>query len=242
MKVSIVTVCWNAGKTLERAIRSVAAQTHPDIEYIVVDGGSTDATREIIERHRDVIARYVSEPDRGIYDAMNKGLRMATGEVVGILNADDFYYPEAVAHAVRYLESGYDYVFGAVRIGDRTLARFQPEKAWYTNGFATKQTVGFFVRRECHETLGYYDTRYRISADLDFFYRLLKSGYRGVGGSAEHVFGEFTTEGLSSQNWFHNLLEDILIRYNQNQSRPLLLLLINARIIKNMRQFMRRTE
>jgi glycosyltransferase involved in cell wall biosynthesis len=90
MKVSIITICYNSAATIEDTIRSVISQDYPDIEYIIVDGVSTDGTLGIVERYRDRIHRVISEKDRGIYDAMNKGVSAATGDIVGILNSDDF--------------------------------------------------------------------------------------------------------------------------------------------------------
>ena len=106
MKVSIITVAYNAAGTIEDTIRSVLAQTYPDIEYIVIDGGSTDGTVGIIDRYRDRVAQVVSERDEGIYDAMNKGIRLATGEVIGILNSDDFYVDTSVISGPGLRESG----------------------------------------------------------------------------------------------------------------------------------------
>ena len=94
MKVSVITATWNSGKTLRTTLDSVLNQSYPDIEHIIVDGGSTDNTMEIIREYEPRYngrLRYISEPDKGLYDAMNKGIQMATGEVVGILNSDDFY-------------------------------------------------------------------------------------------------------------------------------------------------------
>ncbi len=95
-KVSIVTVVWNGAATLERTIQSVLAQDHPDIEYIIVDGGSTDGTLDIVRRYEGRISRWVSEKDRGIYDAMNKGIALCTGDWIGLINADDWYEPDTV--------------------------------------------------------------------------------------------------------------------------------------------------
>src|SRR6186713_1273807 len=89
MKISIITVCYNGAKTIGATIESVLSQTHPDLEYVIVDGGSTDGTVELVKRFGVKIDRFVSEKDRGLYDAMNKGWKQATGEVIGFLNADD---------------------------------------------------------------------------------------------------------------------------------------------------------
>jgi len=100
MKISIITVVWNNAKTIKYAIDSVLNQTHKNIEYIILDGASTDGTIEIIRSYGDKISKFVSEPDKGIYDAMNKGIKLATGDVVGILNSDDFYIDDYVIEKV----------------------------------------------------------------------------------------------------------------------------------------------
>ena len=100
MKISIITVAYNSAATIADTLASVAAQTHPDVEHIVIDGGSTDGTQALLARAGGHLAAVVSEPDRGIYDAMNKGLGLATGEVIGLLNSDDFYASPQVLHTV----------------------------------------------------------------------------------------------------------------------------------------------
>ena len=95
MKITIITVCYNSAPTIETAMRSVMSQKYHDVQYIIVDGGSTDGTLHIIEKYVKHISLCISEPDGGIYDAMNKGLRYATGEIVAFLNSDDCYLPEA---------------------------------------------------------------------------------------------------------------------------------------------------
>src|SRR5688572_31882927 len=114
MRISVVTVCYNSHSTIERTLISVAEQTHPDVEHIVIDGGSSDGTLGIIERHRAGLAVVVSERDRGLYDAMNKGWARASGEVVGFLNADDaFSGPDVLAAVAEAFEqTGSEAVYG----------------------------------------------------------------------------------------------------------------------------------
>ena len=100
MKISIVTVTLNSEKTLERTIKSVLGQNYSDVEYIIIDGGSTDGTLNIIEKYKDKISKVISEKDNGLYDAMNKGIKLSTGDIVGILNSDDFFYNEEVLSIV----------------------------------------------------------------------------------------------------------------------------------------------
>ena len=109
IKVSIITVCFNSEKTIRRTIESVLYQTYPNIEYIIVDGKSTDGTVDIVKEYLPAFQkrlRYVSERDKGIYDAMNKGIRLSAGDVIGIINSDDFYEPDAVENIVKYADRG----------------------------------------------------------------------------------------------------------------------------------------
>ncbi|VVM48896.1 hypothetical protein PS664_00672 [Pseudomonas fluorescens] len=184
MKLSIITVCFNSASTIRDTIESVLSQDYGDIEYIVVDGGSKDGTQAIVESYGDRISRFVSEPDKGLYDAMNKGVAMATGAVVGILNSDDFYESTtslaSVAKAFeRRPES--DAVFGDVVFVNPSdlhkvtrfyrANRFAPWKlrfGWMPPHPAT------FIRKSAYEIVGQYSLKYRISADYEFFVRLFK--------------------------------------------------------------------
>lgn len=113
MKVSVITVCYNASQVLERTIRSVLEQTYPDIEYIVIDGNSTDGTQEIIKRYSARITKYLSEPDSGIYDAMNKGITMAEGDYVNFMNAGDiFSSPDVIQKVVDFADNRADVIYG----------------------------------------------------------------------------------------------------------------------------------
>lgn len=173
MKVSVVTVCRNSAETIEDTLRSVARQSHPDIEHVVIDGKSTDGTMAIVERHRDSVAHAVSEPDRGIYDAMNKGLAAATGEVVGYLNADDCYASDDAIAAVAeaFAATGCDYVYGDLEMVD---AAGRVARVWNTPPIGSAGITGtqiphpsFFVRRAVLQSFApAFDPGYRICADL----------------------------------------------------------------------------
>lgn len=182
MKVSIITVCYNSADTIRDTIESVFSQDHDDIEYILVDGGSKDGTQAIIESYGDHISRFISEPDKGLYDAMNKGVALATGDVIGILNSDDFYESTTSVSAVvkafeRRPES--DAVFGDVVFVDapdlQTVTRF-----YRGNRFAPwKLRFGWmpphpatYIRKSAYQKVGLYALKYKISADYEFFVRL----------------------------------------------------------------------
>lgn len=182
MKISIVTVCFNSAATIGDTLRSVATQRHPDIEHIVIDGASTDATLDVVRREGGHVARVVSEPDRGIYDAMNKGLRLATGEYIGFLNADDLLADrDALTRlAVTAQSKGADAVFSDleyVRPDDvSSVVRY-----WACGEFSRRRLQQgwmpphptFYVRRSLLAEIGEFDTGLRIAADYDFILRTL---------------------------------------------------------------------
>jgi glycosyltransferase involved in cell wall biosynthesis len=182
MRVTVITVCYNAEATIEDTIRSVLAQSYRDLEYIVVDGASTDGTMRIIDRYRDRITRIISEPDTGIYDAMNKGVALASGEVIGMLNADDLYLDERVVkHIVDMFEkSGSDAVFADlvyVRPGNlERVVRTYSSRAFTSTKFAYGWMPAhptFFLKKSCYERYGSYRTDYRIAADFELLARML---------------------------------------------------------------------
>lgn len=182
MKISIITVALNAATTVEDTLRSVASQTYPEIEHIVVDGGSTDGTLEIIQRHRVRIATLISEPDRGIYDAMNKGIAAATGDIVGMLNADDIYVD---AHVLEKIARAFsDPAIGACHADLVYVDRADLDKIiryWkscpYTDGLFEKGWLPahptFFVRRALYRRYGGFDLNFRFQADFELTMRLL---------------------------------------------------------------------
>ncbi len=182
MKISIITITYNSAKTVRDTIESVLAQSYKDIEYIIIDGESKDDTLNIVKKYGDRIAQVVSEPDKGIYDAMNKGIRMATGDVVGILNSDDFFTtPEVVSLLVAEFEKeNVDAVYGDIHFvnpSDLNLCvryysskYFQPRYLRF--GFMPAHP-SFYVRRECYEKFGGYSLDYEISADFALLVRFI---------------------------------------------------------------------
>jgi len=182
MKISIVTVALNARETIADTLGSVAAQTHADVEHIVIDGGSTDGTLDVVGRYRDRLARVVSEPDRGLYDAMNKGIRLASGEVVGTLNADDVYADRSVLETVAsaFADPDLDALYGDLVYVDRNDTS-RVVRYWtscdYRDGLFERGWIPahptFFVRRRVYERYGLFDTRYHYHADTELTLRFL---------------------------------------------------------------------
>lgn len=186
MKISVLTVCRNAARTLPATLASFFAQDHDDKELIVVDGASTDNTAEVVARHRSPRLRFVSEPDRGMYDALNKGLRLAAGEAIGILNADDTYHDRhALGRIADALEAS-DIVFGHLDfvvdheqkgVVRRWRGRQRPAEGFRTGWMPAHPT--FYVRRRVAETVGEFDLSFRIAADYDWMLRAVElHGFR----------------------------------------------------------------
>lgn len=183
MKVSIVTVTWNSAATLSRTISSVLRQTYKDIEYIVVDGLSTDDTINIIKANEAAFKgrmRWISEKDDGIYDAMNKGIRMASGDIVGILNSDDFLTADDIIEKiVQGCTDDTDAIYGDVYFikdsDSRKCVRYysgRPFRPWMVRYGYIPPHPSFYVRKAIYDKYGLYDTSFRISADVEMIARL----------------------------------------------------------------------
>ena len=181
MKISIVTVCLNAAHTIGHTLASVAGQTCLDVEHLVIDGGSTDGTVAVVEKFRSGIAHFVSERDRGLYDAMNKGIAAATGDYVGFLNSDDIYQDNrALERVTEALKSGAwdsahgDLVYVSQSDPEKVL-RYWKSKPYVPGMFEAGWHPAhptLFVRRELLREIGGFNTGYRFHADFDLMVRL----------------------------------------------------------------------
>lgn len=186
--VSVITVVFNDAKHLRRAIESVLGQSYRPIEYIVVDGGSTDGTVEILRELDARLDYWVSEPDRGIYDAMNKGISCATGEIIGILNSDDWFEPEAVRRSVDALQaSGAGYSYGSAWMVDAAGARVGVARPVPSGQFAGRVTAEtplphptMFVRRAVYDRCGRFDGSLKLAGDFELIARFHRLGVKGV--------------------------------------------------------------
>jgi glycosyltransferase len=182
MKVSVITAVRNGAETLRGCIESVQKQTIP-VEHIIIDGASTDGTFDIIAQYRSSIAKVISEPDKGIYDALNKGLRLASGDVIGLLHGDDLYAHDKVLESVVkvFEEQNVDSCYGDLLYVDKNdtervirywrASEYQPGKFKY--GWMPPHPT-FFVRREIYEKYGYFNTDFRIAADYELMLRFLE--------------------------------------------------------------------
>lgn len=236
MKICIITVAFNAAHTIADTLQSVATQTHPDIEHIVVDGASTDGTLDVIKSYGARVSKMISEPDAGIYDAMNKGIQLATGDVVGFLNADDVYADTCVLARVAdaMVREDLDALFGDVEFfraetPGRTVrryrsARFGPDRiAW---GWMPAHPA-LFLHRRVFERFGSFRTDYRIAGDFELVARIFHANtlkYRHL----PEVLVRMRTGGVSTGGWRNTLLlnREVLraCRENGIPTNPLMVL------------------
>ena len=185
MKVSIITSCYNRAATIRSAIESVLAQDYKDIEFIVVDGSSTDGSLDIIREYADRISIIISEPDHGMYEAINKGIRVATGEIIGLLHSDDFFYDNGVIGRIveRMKRTHADFLYGDglfVNPDDTNKV----VRNWIGGGYRLwKVRHGWlplhptcYIRRDVMTRLGLYNESYKIAADSDLLVRYLLTG------------------------------------------------------------------
>lgn len=207
--LSIVTVVRNGERHVEQAIRSVCSQSYDNIEHIIVDGGSTDRTLEIVRAHEEHIDFWVSEPDRGIYHAMNKGIGLASGDLVGLLNSDDWYEEEALDEVARIHTAGGgrdSVIAGKWRIVlDRMNLAIEatPSFRFHTGMPLCHQAM--FVPRAVYASVGLYDTGYRYAADLDMVLRLYTR--RIPFAFSEKVLVHFRATGVSDRYYRNSVRE-----------------------------------
>jgi glycosyltransferase involved in cell wall biosynthesis len=211
MKITIITVCYNSATTIEKTILSVASQTYKNIEYIIIDGNSKDNTFDIIKNHQDKISQWISEPDKGLYDAMNKGIAMAKGDLIGILNSDDTFNSNTVVEQIAnfHLQNNIDASIGNIvqHQENGKIIRLYSSKYWNPE----KLKMGFmpphpsiFFKRELFSKFGKYDLGFIIGADYELITRFfLKNNitwkYSGITTTAMLV-GGLSSSGANSYN------------------------------------------
>jgi glycosyltransferase involved in cell wall biosynthesis len=238
--ISIVTVSFNSEKTIQRTISSIKNQSYKNIEYIIIDGNSSDKTLEIIKKNKDIINNWISEPDKGIYDAFNKGLNLYTGDYIGFVNSDDYLLPDAISILVKYINKypKKDFFFGAVKKHWGTLYGFKPWKIYFTWGFYSSHSTGFFIKKSAADKVGCYNLNYKYSADYDYFYRMIvHKKLKGLGTKKNEIFGVFERGGFSSKiKFLDHMMECTKIRLDNNQNKFIVLLTLIFKFITNLKR------
>lgn len=216
MLVSIITVARNSEKTIARTIESVLGQTYEELEYIIIDGASTDRTMEIVKGYhpafekKGIRYRYLSEPDQGIYDAMNKGIRLAAGELIGIINSDDWYESQAVEVAARYyIQEEYDLFYADLRIvgENRSFIKKAKDSRWVTSRYWNHPTT--FIPRTIYEKYQYKNEN--IHDDWDLILRIRKDNCRVC--VVNDVLANFRRNGVSHEKNIKKAFHRARIKY-----------------------------
>ena len=248
--VSVITVCFNSAAYIADALHSVDIQTFQAREHIVVDGASTDATLRIVGEHRQAWRRVVSEPDLGIYDAMNNGLALAQGDVVGFINSDDFYAsPDALAKVAKvFADSSVDACYGDLCYVKQDqpdqVVRYWRSSAFQPGLFRTgwcPPHPTFFVRRSVYERLGGFDLGYRMANDIELMARFMEV-HRVKTLYLPELLVKMRMGGASNRNWSAVLLQnrEIWRAMKTHQMEPALLPFVVGKLLSRGRQFLTR--
>ena len=229
MKVSIITSCYNREATIRGAIESVLGQDYPDIEYIVVDGASKDNSLQVINEYKDRICKIVSEPDQGMYEAINKGIRMATGDIIGLVHSDDFLYsPHTISNIVKQMKDTHaDFLYGDglfvnAENTDKVIRKWigGAYRLWKVRHGWLPLHPTCYIRREVMQKRGLYNESYKIAADSDLLFRYLLGGDLTVTYLKEYII-KMRMGGLSTDNKRRKQMWDEDIRmYNSHGMNP----------------------
>ncbi len=209
-KLSVITVTFNAEQTLERTLKSVSSQSYPDIEHIIVDGKSSDNTIELVQKYKNNKIKWISEPDKGLYDAMNKGINFATGEYLCFLNAGDTFFASDTVELIMQSANSADIIYGETAIVDDSekflhMRHLKAPKKLTWKSFKQGMLVchqAFIVKREIAEP---YDLNYRFSSDFDWSIRMLKKSKFIT--NTNLILINYLNEGMTTANRKNSLKE-----------------------------------
>ncbi len=252
LQISIITVCFNSAEHIADALRSVDAQTWSHIEHLVIDGASRDGTVGIVEAHAKPWRKLVSEPDKGIYDAMNKGLRMARGDIIGFINSDDFYAsPDVLAKVAQvFADPDVDACYGDLcyvkRDATESIVRywrsapFQP--GMFLRGWCPPHPT-LYIRRSVYEQFGRFDLQYKIAADVELMSRFLEV-HRIRSRYVPDIFVKMRMGGTTNQSWSNVLQQnqEIWRAFRQQGLQPSLPAFVAGKLLSRGKQFLTRPD
>ena len=238
--ISIITIVYNNAAHIQKTLNSIFNQKYKNFELIVIDGGSVDNTLNIIKQNNNKIDFWISEKDKGIYDAFNKGMTFCRGDYIGFVNSDDILLPNALKILSKYIIKfpDLDFFFGTVKKHWGTLHGYKPWKIFFSWGFYTSHSTGFFIKLNSAKKVGFYNLKYKYSSDYDYFFRMIvKKKLKGMATKKKELFGIFNRGGFSSRVKFvDHFKEEIKIRNDNGQSKLMLAAIIIYKSIKNFRR------
>ncbi len=236
---TIITPVLNGDKYIVNNIQSMKKQTYKNFEHIIVDGGSLDNSPKLIKKNMNNKNIFLSKKDKNMWDAINKAIKISKGEVIGILNSDDYYYKNALKIINRYFlkYKELDYIFGSIRKNKRILYRLEKHKINYKFNIYPSHSVSFFIKRNTQLKVGYYNTDYNLCSDYDFFYKLFNNkNLKGMNTKKNELIGLFRPGGMSENiSYIKKILLELRIRFNNKQNFLYLIVLFFAYIVNFVR-------
>ena len=237
---TIITVVLNNRNKIEKCIKSVLSQNYQNFEHIVIDGGSTDGTHAILKKYQKNIKKIIIKKDNNMWEAMNTGIKNASGDIVCILNSDDYFTKNALKIVNNYfLKNDIDYFFGAVK-KRKIFHHFDPEKIYYKFNCYPSHSVSFFIKRKIHNKIGMYDEKLNYCSDYDLFYKLFTSKkFKYTNGKRNELIGYFDTKGSSSRvNFLKTLYYETKVRIKNKQNTFIVIFLVLIRILNKFRNYL----
>ena len=208
--------------SIEKAIKSILKQSYDNLELIVIDGNSGEDTLKILKSYKQDIDIWISENDKGMWDAWNKGFKLANGDYVGIVDSSNILYPNAIKTLVKYINKfpSHDFICGTVKKDNKIYAGFRPDDIKKQFNIIPSSIVGFYIKLESLKKVGLLNIKYKYSSDYDFLYRIIvENNMCGVNTKAHEIFGDLGSSGISSKsNFLIKITNEIKIRFNNGQN------------------------
>ena len=236
--LSIITVVKNDELNIEKTIKSIISQKNNEVEYIIIDGNSKDNTTHLIKKYKNKIDKILVNKDKGIYDAMNKGILYSKGKYVSFCNSGDIIRDNSLKIVLNFLKQNIDVLFATVKrnyLGGYIIkSGFNLKRLSYNFDFATSHTTGFYIKKSIHKMIGYYDLKFKCSADYDFYLRLFKNKDILVKSTPKNkIIGEVQSGGFSSTfSPLQHLNEETRIRTKNNQNLILICIIYLNTLVK----------
>ena len=243
---SIITVVKNDQKNIKSTIKSIKAQKFRKFEYIVIDGNSKDRTIDQIIKLKNSVNLLITENDKGLYDAMNKGVKHSKGRVIVFVNSGDLLTKNAlkIIYKIFLKNEKIDFVFGTVRRkytkGTLLKSGFNKKKLYYNFDFATSHSTGFFLKKKSFKKIGLFNLKYKCSADYDLYFRaIIKNNFKGLSNNKSELIGIVQSGGFSSKfSFLEHLIEETKIRIDNKQNIFIILMIIINSLIKKFLKLM----
>ena len=241
IKFSVITPVLNNEKYIKDNLHSLKNQTYKNFEHIIIDGGSKDKTLKIIKKNKSRNTLVISKKDKNLWEAINRGIKLSKGNIICILNSDDFFYKDSLKIINNYFVKNkkLGYVFGAVNKHNRILYRLEKKKIFYKFNIYPSHSVSFFIKKSVHNKIGLYDENLDFCSDYDFFYRLFNSrDIEGTTTKKNEIVGYFRPGGISEKvSLFKRVFLEFKIRFKNNQNLIFLILLFHLTILNILRNY-----